>query len=164
MIDGLRYKGIAESDIATERLSLYEERTWENGKSTVVGWRAAQTLKIKTTDLNKVGAIVDVCVANGANQIQNINFGLSDEKEQEIKKQAIAEATANAKDKAEAIAESLDAKLGKVKTVSEAQHYYRPFMYGMEEVAVAKAVDEASAIMPDKVTVTGQVSLVYTIK
>jgi uncharacterized protein YggE len=164
IIDGLRYKGISEDDIATERLSLYEERRWESGKSTVVGWRATQTLKISTTDLNKVGPIVDVCVNNGANQIQNINFGLSEEKEQEIKKQAIAKATANAKDKAEAIADSLDVKLGKVKSVSEASHYYRPYSFGMAEVAVAKAVDEASAIMPDKVTVTGQISLVYNVR
>lgn len=164
IIDGLRYKGISEDDIATERLSLREERRWEAGKSTVVGWRATQTLKISTTDLNKVGPIVDVCVNNGANQIQNINFGLSEEKEQEIKKEAIAKATTNAKDKAEAIADSLDVRLGKVKSVSEASHYYMPYRFGMAEVAMDKAVEESAAIMPDKVTVTGQISLVYNVR
>ncbi|MEE9525714.1 MAG: SIMPL domain-containing protein [Candidatus Woesearchaeota archaeon] len=165
IIDGLRYKGISEDDIATERLSLYEERRYENGKSTVVGWRATQTLKITTEDLDKVGTIVDVAVNNGANQIQNINFGLSDEKEQEVKKEAIAKATTNAKDKAEAIADSLDVRLGKVKTVSEADHYYRPYMYAMEAKAAGDAViQEAAAIMPDKVSVTGQISLVYSVR
>jgi len=80
MINGLKAAGIPENDMETEQLSLYEERRWEEGKSTVVGWRASQTLKIKTTDLTKVGQIVDIAVNNGANQINNINFGLSEEK------------------------------------------------------------------------------------
>ena len=72
IIDGLRYKGIREEDIETDRLSLREEYSWKNGEREIVGWRATQTLKIKTTDLNKVGTIVDVAVNNGANQINNI--------------------------------------------------------------------------------------------
>jgi len=163
IIEGLRAEGIADEDIKTERLSLYEERQWENGKSTVVGWRATQTLKIKTTDLTKVGKIVDVAVDNGANQINNINFELSEEKEQEYKKQALAEATNNAKEKAETIADSLGVKLGKIKSVSEAEYYFRPYAYPMAEVAVEKAVAEAAAIMPGKVDVTAHISLVYNI-
>ena len=164
IIDGLRYKGISEDDIETERLSLYEERRYEEGKSKVVGWRATQTLKISTTNLNKVGPIVDVCVSNGANQIQNINFGLSEEKEQEYKKQALAEATKNAKEKAETIAESLGVKLGSVRSVSESSYHYRPYMYSMEKTVGAAAVDEAAQVMPQKVDVTGQISLVYNIR
>jgi len=163
IIEGLRAEGIADEDIKTERLSLYEERQWENGKSTVVGWRATQTLKIKTTDLTKVGKIVDVAVDNGANQINNINFELSEEKEQEYKKQALAEATNNAKEKAETIADSLGVKLGKIKSVSEAEYYFRPYAYAMEKTVGTEAVAEAAAIMPGKVDVTAHISLVYNI-
>ena len=163
IIDGLRYKGISEDDMSTERLSIYEERRYENGKSTVIGWRATQILKIKTTDLTKVGTIVDVAVDNGANQINNINFGLSEEKEQEYKKQALADATKNAKEKAETIADSLDVKLGKLKSVSESSFYYRPYAYAMEETVGAKAVQEAATVLPGDVTVTARISLVYNI-
>ena len=166
IVDGLRYKGFSEDNIETERLSLYEERRYENGKSTVVGWRASQTLKVKTTDMSKVGTIVDVAVTKGANQIQNINFGLSEEKEQEFKKQALAAATTNAKEKAETIADSLEVKLGKVKSVSEPSWGYYPRMYGMAEVALDKAVAEAqeAVVIPGDVTVSAQVNIVYTVK
>ena len=53
IINGLKYAGISEKDISTEQLSLYEEREWKDGESKVVGWRATQNLKIKTTDLTK---------------------------------------------------------------------------------------------------------------
>ena len=161
IIDGLRYKGIQDKDIATEQLSLYEETRWENNQLKSIGWRATQTLKIRTTDLSKVGLIVDVCVNNGANQIPNINFGLTEEKEQEYKKQALAEAAKNAKAKAETIAESLGVKLGKVKTVSESNYYYTPYTYAMARAEGKDAVAEAATVLPGDVTVTGQVSIIY---
>jgi len=161
IINSLKAEGFSE--IETERLSLYEERQWDEGKSTIVGWRASQTIKVKTEDMTKVGKIVDIAVNNGANQINNINFQLSEEKEQEYKKQALAEATKNAKDKAETVADSLGVKLGKIKSASTAEYGFMPYRYAMAEVAVAKAGDEAANIMPGEVSVTAHISLVYNI-
>jgi uncharacterized protein YggE len=164
IIDGLRYKGFNESNIQTDQLSLYEEREWKDGESKVVGWRATQTLKIKTTDLTKVGTIVDVAVNNGANQIQSIQFGLSDAKEKEYKKQALTDATTNAKEKAETIAGSLGVKLGAVKTVSESNYYYAPWAYSMKNMAAgADAISEASTVLPSDVTVSASISIVYLV-
>ena len=117
--------------------------------------------------MKKVGKIVDIAVTNGANQINNINFGLSEEKEQEYKKQALAEATKNAKSKAETIAQSLDVKLGKIKSVSESSFRYMPYPVAMEAKAGGDfAIDEAEAavVMAKDVTVTATISLVYNIK
>ena len=165
ILDGLRSKGIQEQDIQTEQLSLYEERTWtQDGGSKLVGWRASQTLKVKTTDLSKVGTIVDIGVSNGANQVNNINFGLSLEKEQEYKQKALSEATKNAKSKADTIAQSLGVKLGKIKSVSESSFDYMPYAYTMEAKATrADMVEEAASVMPRDVTVNARISLVYNI-
>jgi len=165
ILAGLKQEGISETSIKTERLSLYEERTWtEDEGSKVVGWRASQTLKIKTTDLDNVGTIVDISVKNGANQINNINFGLTEAKEQEYKKQALAEATKNAKSKAETIADSLGVRLKNIKSVSESSFNYMPYMYAMEAKAVGtEMVAEAASVMPGDVTVTATISLVYNI-
>ncbi len=161
MINALKKAGISESEMSTERLSLHEERRWEEGKSTVVGWRATQILKIKTDELDKVGTIVDIAVENGANQIQNINFGLSVEKENEYKNQALAEATKSAKEKAETMASSLGVKLKGVKSISESGYYARPYAYAMEETVGSKAVAEAAQVMPGDVTVSANVNVVY---
>ena len=163
IIAGLKAEGIAESDIATEQLSLSEERDWTQEGSKFLGWRASQTINVKTTDMTKVGKIVDIAVTNGANQINNINFGLTNEKEQQYKQQALADATANAKSKAETIAASLGATLGKIMSVSEANYYYTPYRYAMAETAGLKAAPEAAAVLPGKVSVTGQISLVYAV-
>lgn len=163
VIDGLRYKGFTEGDMETERISLYEEREWDEGTSTIVGWRATQTIKVKTIDMNKIGTIVDVAVENGANQINNINFGLSEENEQEYKKQALTEAAQNAKDKAETIAEGLGVRLGKIKTVSESNYYIAPYRYAMAETAGDAMIKEATNILPQEVTVTASISIQYLV-
>jgi hypothetical protein len=165
IIDGLRYKGFNESNIQTDQLSLYEERIWDaNGVSKVIGWRATQTLKVKTTDLTKVGTIVDVAVNSGANQIQNIQFGLSDQKEKDYKSQALTEATTNAREKAETIAQSLGVKLGTVKTVSESNYYSYPYVYSMKNAAAGvDSIREASSVLPSDVSVSASISIVYTV-
>jgi len=164
MIAGLKAEGIAEKDIETQQLSLNEEREWTETGSKSLGWRAAQTLKITTANMTKVGKIVDIVVANGANQINNIDFSLTPEKEQLYKQQALADATANAKSKAETIAASLGTTLGKIVSVSEAQYYYTPYRYAMAETAGVAAPKEAASVTPQQVSVTGQISLVYAVK
>jgi uncharacterized protein len=163
IVDGLRYKGFTEDNMETTQLSLHEEYSWNEGKRESIGWRASQTLKIKTNDLTKVGEIVDVAVENGANQINNINFQLSDEREKEYKKQALTEAAKNAKDKAETIAESLGVKLGTIKTVSESNYYYAPYRYAMAEDSGMDAVEEAAKVLPSDVTVTANIAIVYNV-
>jgi len=165
IIAALKEKGLSESEIQTESVNLYEDKSWENNQMVSNGWRATQTLKAKTKDLTKVGSIVDAFVTGGANQIDYINFGLSNEKEQEYKMKALADATANAKAKAETIAASLGIKLGKIKTVSESNYYYNPYRYDMINVkAVPAAISEAAQVLPKDVTVTASINLVYSIK
>ncbi len=163
IIDGLRYKGFTEEDMETTQLSLREEYNWKDGERESIGWRATQTLKVKTIDLSKVGEIVDVAVENGANQINNINFGLSEEKEQQYKKQALSEAAANAKDKAQTIADSLGVKLGKIKSVTESNYYYAPYRYATAEAAGDGIVEEVSTVLPEDVTVTANIAIIYNV-
>jgi len=162
----LQAEGFTKDDIETERLSLYEEYDWTQDGRELKGWKASQTLKIKTEDIDQVGKIVDIAVNNGANQINNIEFYLSEATEQEYKQQAVAQATTNAKEKAQTMANALDAKLGKIKSASEASFDYYPFRYAMEDTVGEAAVVEAKAavVTPKDVTVSANIELVYEIK
>lgn len=180
IIDNLRYEGISKSDIETETLQLYEERDWVYIKPEPVyddeiyyeerptevsrGWRAIQTLKVKTTDLDMVGDIVDVAVRNGANQINYIEFYLSSAKEDEYKHEVLAMASENAKSKAETMADSLGARLVRIKSASESNWGYSPYRYSMANDAGVPAVQESATVLPKDVSVSADISLVYEIK
>lgn len=176
IINSLVNQGIPLSDIETDSISLYEESCaypveiyssyrYPDEKCNGSGYRATQNLKIKTNDFSKVGTIVDIAVNNGANQIYNVEFYLSSAKENQYKQNALSEATKNARQKAEAMAEGSGAKLGRVISISENQYYTMPYSYGMKNnLAGQAAIDEASTILPQGVSVSADVNVVYGLR
>ena len=164
IIDSLNDNGISEKDIETENLNLYEEKVYIASGYESNGWRANQNLKIKTKDFSKVGLIVDLAVKAGANQINNIAFGLSPEKEKEYKQDSIEDATKTARDKATVLAKSSGAKLKGIISISESGFYIQPYLYNMAGKGISTAVSESTRVLPKDVTVTSTVNIVYEIK
>ena len=162
----LKTAGIPEGDIETSSYYIYPEYDWSNNKQELVGYRTSNVLKITTKDFDKVGAIVDSSVDAGATTIQSINFELSQDKQNEVKTQAISKATEDAKVKAEATAQGLNAKLGKVKTVTIQDYNYYPFpIYASAEGGAALDVKEVArtAIQPSSLDVSSTVNVVFEI-
>jgi len=162
----LKTAGIPEGDIETSSYYIYPEYDWSNNKQDLVGYRTSNVLKITTKDFDKVGAIVDSSVDAGATTIQSINFELSQDKQNEVKTQAISKATEDAKVKAEATAQGLNARLGKVKTVTIQDYNYYPFpIYASAEGGAALDVKEVArtAIQPSSLDVSSTVNVVFEI-
>lgn len=144
----------------TENYNIYPEYDYSRNK--ITGYTATNYIKVKTDDFNIVGKIIDSSVDAGA-LINYINFELSTEKSNEIKKDALAEASKDAKSKAEAIAQGLDKKLGSLVSISSSDYNYIPyplFREGSSEDAKAVAVD----IQPRNLDVTATVKAVYKIR
>ena len=166
VIDALKKAGIASDEIETDRFSIYPLYDWDEGYQNLVGYRAEHTLKITTTDTDKVGIYLDAAVDAGANEVQRVDFGLTREKEKEVYSEALVRASQIAEEKADSIAASLGLRLGNVISVAESSAGYTPYRYydyGVGEMAV-KATGESTPISPEKITVSGYVSLVYEIK
>ena len=162
----LKTAGIPEGDIETSSYYIYPEYDWSNNKQELVGYRTSNVLKITTKDFDKVGAIVDSSVDAGATTIQSINFELSQDKQNEVKTQAISKATEDAKVKAEATAQGLNARLGKVKTVTIQDYNYYPFpIYASADGGAALDVKEVArtAIQPSSLDVSSTVNVVFEI-
>lgn len=167
VIDALKREGVAAEDIETLNYNLYPNYVWnpKTGEQEQKGYVVSNTIKITTTDFAKVGKLLQVSVDAGANQIQSVQFSLTKARENEIKKEVLAEATSSARGKAEAIAEGLGARLGSIKRVQESNVYFTPYIYG-RDIALAEAKVAASAppISPQKATVTASVTVVYEIR
>lgn len=162
----LKTAGIPEGDIETSSYYIYPEYDWSNNKQDLVGYRTSNVLKITTKDFDKVGTIVDSSVDAGATTIQSINFELSQDKQNEVKTQAISKATEDAKVKAEATAQGLNARLGKVKTVTIQDYNYYPFpIYASADGGAALDVKEVArtAIQPSSLDVSSTVNVVFEI-
>jgi uncharacterized protein YggE len=153
-----------EQDIETVNYNIYPEYDWSNNKQELKGYRTTNTLKVSTKYFDDLGAIIDSAVNAGATGIDSINFELSKDKQNEVKREAITKATEDAKLKAEALASGLSAKLGKVISVTESSYNYVPYpLFRGGDVAMAeKAI--STEIEPQKLDISANVNVVYQIK
>ena len=158
-------ENILRENIETEYFNLYEEFDWTEEGQKSKGFKTVHTLKVKTSDFNSIGDIIDVSVDAGATSIQNIQFILSDAKQKAFKKDALKEASADARGKAEAIAEGLNAKIGGIIAVSDLDYNYGPIRYLEAAVASADTAQLAKTeISPGKLEITANVEVTFEIK
>lgn len=161
--------GIERDNIESQNYNIYEEYDWSNEGRESKGFRTSHTLKITTEQFDDVGEIVDAVVDAGGDavRINYINFELSDELEKAYKKDALAEASKDAKEKAEAIAAGLGAKLGDIVSISDTGFYYNPYpIYAMGAAEDSMALERVvkTEISPRTLEVRANVQVVYKIR
>jgi uncharacterized protein YggE len=138
VVDAILGDGIRPADLATVGVNLYPN--YDSNGSSVVSYTAQNQVNATVHDLAKVGQVIDDAVAAGANLANGISFQLSDQNQGVD--QALADAVANAKSKAEAIAAATDAALGPIVQVTEGGGYTPPVPY------FAAAADSAGGTTP----------------
>lgn len=119
LIDGLKAAGIDAKDIQTSNFSIhprYESRRNE-GPPELVGYRVENSVNVLVRDLPKLGEILDVMVSLGANQMQGMNFVVSNA--ETLKDEARREAIAYALRRAKLYAAAAGAEVGEVVSISE---------------------------------------------
>jgi uncharacterized protein len=162
--------GIEQEKIITENFNVYPNYEWINNKRVEKGYIATHSLKIEisTSQTEMIGSVIDAGVNAGAG-ISYINFELSPEKQSDAKAEAIKLAAQDATIQAEALAEGLDKKVGKLVSVSLDNFGYYPWrVYSasndvMEEDAVM-AKEATTNIQPGEKDISASVRAVYKIK
>ncbi|HSB11093.1 MAG TPA: SIMPL domain-containing protein [Blastocatellia bacterium] len=121
----------ANADIKTIGYSVSPTYRYpkEGGQPTISGYSASNTVQIKTSDLSKVGKLIDASTQAGANSIQALRYTLKDDSA--ARAQALREASTKARAKAEAIASALGLKIARVLRVEEGASGPRP-LYEIE--------------------------------
>ncbi len=109
----------SDEEISTISYAISPNYRTENGKSSISGYTASNTVEVSTDDLADAGKLIDAASAGGANQIQNLQFGLQDQNRAEA--QALNHASLEARSNAAAMANALGVKLGAVISMSRAR-------------------------------------------
>lgn len=118
--EAIKGEDIAEEDIQTTSFNVYPEDRYDPQTGQPTGERVFHVqniLRITVRDVSKVGAVIDAGTGAGANTVHNVSFGILDT--EELASQARTEAVADAKKRAEQLADELGVKLGGATLVSE---------------------------------------------
>jgi uncharacterized protein YggE len=173
VMDALKKEGVKDKDIETSQFNIYPRYEYEEAitpdfnrpsKQVLIGYEVTNVLKVTTLELEKAGKLVDVAIDNGANNIDNVVFGLTKEREKEVKQQAMIAASSDAREKAVALATNVGVTLLKPITISESSFYYMP--YAARGAAMMEKADAAAptAINPQKLDISANVQVAYEIK
>ena len=97
-------QGISEEDINTDYMNIYAMYDYTDSQEQISAYNASSTLAIRVTDLDSTGALIDAAFQAGANTLNGISFSASDT--EEARAQALKMAVADARAKAEILAEA----------------------------------------------------------
>ena len=152
VIAAIEGQGVPAKNIQTSNLSLYHD----DQQDTYV---ASHQLTVKVDQINNVGKVIDAAVGAGANNAWGIAFGLKNPAS--TRAQVLAAAVTDARNRANSLASALGVSITGVGSVSEtAFQEPPPIRYG--GVAAAPAPAPSTPVQAGELTVTADISVVYT--
>lgn len=112
VIEALLRFGVPRENIQTTSYTVNPRYDFVDGEQIFRGYQVTNMITVEITAIDQIGNILDAAVESGANQVNSIQFTVqnSDTYEQ----QALQEALANAYEKANAIATSMQVNLNPI--------------------------------------------------
>lgn len=159
----LRAAGIADKDIQTSSLNLNPEYNYQqNQPPRLTGYTATNQVSVRFRDIAETGKILDVLVAEGANQISGPNLTI--DKPEEALDEARLKAVTNGRARADLYARALGMRVVRLLSVSESGGYAVPPPMPMYARAESMAADASTKIDPGEQKVQVSVSMSFELR
>lgn len=162
-MNAVRELGIADRKIQLLNLRLDEDVEYRNNERIRKGYIARRDVKVILEDLDLVSRLVTEVVQQGANELNGIQYGLQNR--EAVEDEAIREALARARQKAQLMAAALDVSLGSVRQIVEggvSVPQPPPVMYARAEMAMDMSEgDHPGAYAAGEITVRATVSVTF---
>ncbi len=159
----LKNNGVDSKDIQTQSFSIQQVRRWDDVKKeeVVVGYRVTNVVTAKIRNMNKVGGIIDA-VAKAGGDLTRINgISFSVDNPSAYYGGAREKAVADAKARAQQLAQLSGVKLGNVTYISESVQTPPPIYRSVFEGAPVPA--PTTPISPGETEISLSVQVVYAI-
>jgi len=149
-----------DAEISTEGYGVTPVYSWNQaeGGRRLLGYRAQNSIRVKTRDLVKVGPALDAALKAGANELTSLEFDVEDDTK--LRARALALATQRARVKADAIAKALGVRILGVLELSEsAGPPVRPMAQRASMMAADAEQAPTTPVNPGPISVQVRVSL-----
>ncbi len=154
---------VASTDIKLVNLSINPNYRYakEGGAASITGNTASSTVRITVRDLSQLRKVIESAAQAGASSINRLSFDLKDE--QAARGRALAQAANQARSGAEALASSLNLRIGKLIRIEEVQPVVISPAREVESSALKEALSDQSTIAPGTIQIHASVNLVYAV-
>ncbi len=162
VIDAIKAQGVDAKDIQTTNFNVYPmQKSGPNGEPQGITYSVDNSVYVTVRDINKLGGLLDAAVQSGANNINGIQFDVSDKTA--ALSSARKDAVKNASDLANELASAAGVQLGPIASISvNSTSVPLPmYGYGMGGGAAASAPVPVSA---GQMILSEDVTIVYELK
>jgi hypothetical protein len=166
VIDALVAAGVPREQMKTTGYSIYPVYQDSTGllNQKIQTYRVTNTLQVTLKDVNQTGNVIDTAVSNGINTANSIQFMLSDEQALALRAEALKKAVTSARADADVVAAALGVNITGTQSADISQGY-TPVVYDNYQAGAATAKSVVpTPIQPGDVTVTAQVSIIYSVR
>jgi uncharacterized protein YggE len=166
MLASVKANGVADKDIQTQQFNIQPEYDYRNNEQTLRGFRINNVVSVKLRNIDSTSKVVDDAVQAGGNdtQIQGIFFTIDNP--DDLKSEARQKAVADAKQKAQTLADAAGVEVGDALQISESS--YTPPVYDASRsfagADVAAAPAPETPVQPGELDVSVDVSVTWSIK
>lgn len=156
--------GAKESEINTDSINIYANYDYSDNTEVIVGYTANNTLSVRTTDIDNVGALIDAAFAAGANTLDNVQFTVQDDSE--AREQALTKAVEDARRKAEVLAAAAGLQIASIESIAESGVYTYDSMrnYAMMDEATTESGGAGTLVQAALVSVDATVSMEFELQ
>lgn len=159
VLEALAAQQIDPAQIQTSGLNLSPMVDYQKGNgSTITGYSARNMVTVRVTDVAKLGEVLDAVVAAGANEINGISYQRQDDRA--AQDEARGHAVAEARHRAEIMADAAGLTLGPVLTMRETGGFTPPQPMMTRGMAMA---DTSVPVEPGEVAVAAMVEVEFAL-
>ena len=160
LIDQLKRLKLPGAMIQTSSVQVWPEYAPNRGNEQprITGYRATNSVTVRMDDVNRVGEVFDLATENGANQINGPTFDLQDT--ERVERGALRKAVADAKGKAQAIAEEMGMTIVAWEEIREGGTDAPQPMYRMDAMAARAPGGAGTPVEAGEIETTASVTLV----
>ncbi|HEY8551214.1 MAG TPA: SIMPL domain-containing protein [Vicinamibacterales bacterium] len=154
----LKAAGIGADAIRTLQYDLQPEFDYHDGRQTLRGYVARNTIEVRVDPVTRVGEVIDLTVQSGATSVSSLRFDLK--AREEVEREALTAAVKNARARADAAAAGAGRKVAEVVRIEDHRVDTlpppRPYMRTMAAEAAATPVQAGELEIKAQVTLTSR--------
>lgn len=162
VVGKLKAAGIPAEAIQTTAIDLQPEFDYHEGRQTLRGYVARNSVEVRVDALPKLGEIIDASVGAGATRVSSVRFDLKDRDAAE--REALKLAVADARARAEAAAAGAGMALGRVIRIEEHRQGVIPPPRPMMAMRAEMAQEPSTPVAPGELEIRASVTLTVEVK
>ena len=152
--------GIETKHISSTEISIYPRYDHKTG--TFIAYEVSRNINVILNELAKYSELVNGAVKSGITTLRSISLDVKNR--DELERQSLASALAEAREKAQILAKSGGVTLGKIISVKEAGGAIGFDTMRLERGMVAESLAQKGVFEPGEITISGSVVARYAIE